>query len=144
MTVQDEVVADESHSVAEQVPGVPKWYKTFTSLGPLHPTVINSILPYLLQMKFDGHPLIYTSLDKWHYLVDGEVTRLPTATKQRTLNVLSQSHGLPGFNSRRLTVHHCREDVLGTCDAIQRNATSPSSRSQLTLRTVCVHACRQA
>jgi DNA polymerase gamma 1 len=108
----------------------------FTSLGPVHPTVINSILPYLLRIQYDGHPLVYSTTEKWHYLVDGEITRLPTAAKQKTLSVLGASHGLPALKSGRLS---SADDnlVLALCsgdrgsDVIERVTTLASKISKL-------------
>ncbi|KAI0698631.1 DNA polymerase family A-domain-containing protein [Cytidiella melzeri] len=81
---------------------VPAWYKEFLSAGPLGPAVVNRILPYLLKMTYDGHPLIYTSAEKWHYFENGAITRLPTAGKSKVITVLGQSHGMPGLDSGRL------------------------------------------
>nr|BBE24807.1 DNA polymerase gamma, mitochondrial [Grifola frondosa] len=81
---------------------VPAWYKEFLCSEPFNSFMINRILPLLLNLSFDSHPLQYTTSEKWHYILDGQVTRLPTA-KTKTVCVLGPKHGRPGLQSGRLT-----------------------------------------
>lgn len=88
---------------------VPAWYTKFLSMDPLSVAALNGTLPYLLKLAFDGHRLIYTTTEKWHYLEDGKVKRLPTATG-KVHCVLGTTHGLPAFNSGRLS--SCDDDLV--------------------------------
>lgn len=95
--------------VPKAEPRIPAWYQEFLSAGHLSPGVINRILPYLLQMAYDDHPLVYTTSEKWHYIDDdGSIQRLPTAGKSKTLTVLSQTHGLPALKSGKLRATNLR------------------------------------
>ncbi|KAH7927291.1 gamma DNA-directed DNA polymerase [Leucogyrophana mollusca] len=80
----------------------PAWYRDILRDGPLHSTNINRVLPLLLRLSFDGMPLQYSKDEKWHYIVNGAVTRLPSAAKTKTLVVLGASHGLPYLKNGRL------------------------------------------
>ncbi|KZT18676.1 gamma DNA-directed DNA polymerase [Neolentinus lepideus HHB14362 ss-1] len=77
---------------------VPAWYRQILKDGALSATVINSILPLLLKASFDGHPIRRDKELGWHYVVDGERVRLPTASKQKVLAVLSKEHGVRGLS----------------------------------------------
>lgn len=61
------------------------------------------MLPLLFEMTFDGHPLQYTVREKWHYVQDASICRLPTAGTKKTLTVLSNSHGTPNLMNGRLS-----------------------------------------
>ncbi|EMD32272.1 hypothetical protein CERSUDRAFT_162021 [Gelatoporia subvermispora B] len=80
----------------------PAWFKEFTNLGPLNPSVINRTAPLLLRASFEDQPMQYTTTDGWHYLSNGEITRLPKATN-KVLNVISATHGKPHLKSGQLT-----------------------------------------
>lgn len=82
---------------------VPAWYKEFSIQGPLNASVINRILPLLLKISLDGHPLNYSMAQKWHCIVDDEIVYLPTAGKSKALAVLSASHGVSGFEKGHLS-----------------------------------------
>ncbi|KAG7445742.1 uncharacterized protein BT62DRAFT_950592 [Guyanagaster necrorhizus] len=60
---------------------VPRWYSRLLD-DPLSVYVIDRILPLLLNLSFDGHPMVFTQKDKWHYLQGKRKTirRLPTAS----------------------------------------------------------------
>ncbi|KAI8974832.1 gamma DNA-directed DNA polymerase [Trametes punicea] len=90
-----------STSVPKQV-SVPQWYKDVT-LNPFAPSVMNRILPLLLRMAYDGHPLQFSSLHGWHYVDAGEVEALPTSSGKVVRSVLGASHGVPGLKSGRLS-----------------------------------------
>ncbi|KAG6329337.1 hypothetical protein ID866_9752, partial [Astraeus odoratus] len=81
----------------------PTWLKDLLKNGPLHASVINRTLPLLLRMSFDGYPLQYSVQQKWHYIEDGVLMRLPTAKRAKTLTVLSPTHCLPNLKSGRLS-----------------------------------------
>lgn len=79
------------------------WYSDLLKDGPFHSSIINRVLPLLLQLSFDGSPLQYTKEEKWHFLKDGQISRLPSAGRAKTLTVLGASHGLPYLKDGRLT-----------------------------------------
>ncbi|KZT07053.1 gamma DNA-directed DNA polymerase [Laetiporus sulphureus 93-53] len=57
------------------------WYQTLCTLGPLDPKIKMTVLPLLLELSFDGHPLQYSSTEWWYYVPDGKVTLLPERIK---------------------------------------------------------------
>ncbi|TFY65826.1 hypothetical protein EVG20_g5266 [Dentipellis fragilis] len=81
---------------------IPTWYQELLSLGPSKARVVNRILPLLLKVTFDGHPIQYSSAEKWHYVVDDQVARLPTAGSAKVTSVLSAKHGLPYLKNGRM------------------------------------------
>ncbi|KAG6328393.1 hypothetical protein ID866_10696 [Astraeus odoratus] len=81
----------------------PTWLMDLLKNGLLHASVINRTLPLLLRMSFDGYPLQYSVQQKWHYIEDGVLMRLPTAKRAKTLTVLSPTHCLPNLKSGRLS-----------------------------------------
>ncbi|KAI6040200.1 hypothetical protein EDC04DRAFT_2677935 [Pisolithus marmoratus] len=85
----------------------PAWFRELVKKGPLHPSIVNRTLPLLLKMTFDGHPLRYTVKEKWHYVKDDVLLRLPTAGKKKTITILSTTHGLPNLKSGRLSASDC-------------------------------------
>ncbi|EKM59439.1 uncharacterized protein PHACADRAFT_205649 [Phanerochaete carnosa HHB-10118-sp] len=92
---------------------VPAWYAQLLSLGPREPSIVNRILPCLLKLSLDGHPLVYGVKYGWHCLVNGEATRLPTA-RAKVVSVLGPTHGLRLLKDKRLS--SCNDDLaLALC-----------------------------
>ena len=92
---------------------VPAWYAQFLSSGPSDPSVAKSMLPYLLKLSLDGHPLLHDTTHGWHYLLNGEATRLPPA-KVKVVSVLGPTHGMRLLKSERLS--SCDNDLtLALC-----------------------------
>ena len=87
---------------------------------------MNRILPYLLQMTYDGHPLVYTSDEKWHYVVDGKIVRPSTAKGSRILSLFSQSHALPALKNEKYG-----SSDLATVTAIASGKTTKKLESRL-------------
>ncbi|OCH84282.1 gamma DNA-directed DNA polymerase, partial [Obba rivulosa] len=112
----------------------PAWFKEFNKLGPLYPSIVNRTLPFLLKTSFDGHPLEYSVSDGWHYLSEGQVTRLPTATT-KVLNVLSLSHGKPHLTSGRMTTI---DDELATAIASGDRSSDIADRLRALARQTAV------
>ncbi|TCD69541.1 DNA-directed DNA polymerase gamma mip1 [Steccherinum ochraceum] len=83
-------------------PHIPAWYRDFRKHGPQSAPVLNRILPLLLCATFDGHPMRYTVADKWHYLLDGNIQRLPTSGDKKILTLFSSAHGVPSLTNERL------------------------------------------
>ncbi|KAK0464257.1 gamma DNA-directed DNA polymerase [Desarmillaria tabescens] len=73
---------------------IPRWYSRLLA-DPLSTHVIERILPYLLNLSFKGHPMIFTTAEKWHYLKGKRkaVSRLPTASGY-TASLLIPKHAL--------------------------------------------------
>ncbi|KAJ3747218.1 gamma DNA-directed DNA polymerase [Lentinula detonsa] len=77
---------------------LPSWY-TNVLVDPLSKKSIERILPLLLELSFENHPLRFTPKDKWHYCPSGnysEIALLPTALKKglKTGTVLTRAHSL--------------------------------------------------
>lgn len=75
---------------------------------PLSRKCIERIIPLLLQLSFDNHPLRFTPKEKWHYLPSEDPTNialLPTAMKKglKTGTVLSRPHSLPLLQDGSMT-----------------------------------------
>ena len=105
---------------------VPAWYKEFASIEPLSPRALNGFMPYLLRLTYDGHPLVYTAAEKWHYIVDGAVMRPPT-DKKGMQSILGRTHGLPALKSGKLT--SIDNDLL---HALCSNETDASTAERIT------------
>ncbi|KAF9218678.1 hypothetical protein BS17DRAFT_741842 [Gyrodon lividus] len=82
---------------------LPVWLRDFLKDGALSPSNVNRILPILLKLSFDGHPLQYTTEEKWHFLLEGVITRPPSGGKKRILTVLGTTHGVPYLKDGRMT-----------------------------------------
>jgi DNA polymerase gamma 1 len=94
---------------------LPAWYARLLS-DPLSKHVIQRTLPLLLHLSFDGHPLIYTPAEKWHFLPPASlssasspdidigpiIARLPNAGKTKTAHILGQKHGLKYLRNGRM------------------------------------------
>ncbi|KAA1475033.1 gamma DNA-directed DNA polymerase [Dentipellis sp. KUC8613] len=105
---------------------IPAWYQELLSLGPSKVRVVNRILPLLLKVTFDGHPMRYSSAEKWHYVVDGQVACLPTAGSAKVTSVLSAKHGLPYLKSGRMGAAD-----LDLAMAIAGNDKSPETSARI-------------
>ncbi|KAK0202015.1 gamma DNA-directed DNA polymerase [Desarmillaria ectypa] len=82
---------------------IPRWYSRLLS-GPLSTHVIERILPLLLNLSFDGHPMVFTTAEKWHYLKGKKrktVCRLPTASGY-TASLLRPKHALKLLNEGQM------------------------------------------
>ncbi|RPD69572.1 gamma DNA-directed DNA polymerase [Lentinus tigrinus ALCF2SS1-7] len=84
----------------EVPPDAPKWYAELLS-DPFQSPVVNRILPLLLRMTYDGHPLQYSTSVGWHYVSDGEVKTVG-ATGKKVLSVLGVTHGLTALKNGHL------------------------------------------
>ena len=82
---------------------VPAWYNELLCLGPFSARVINRTLPLLLKLSFDGHCPRYSTAEKWHLLIDGQVVRPPAPGKSKIVSLLGKSNGLPMLQSGRMT-----------------------------------------
>ncbi|KIK52080.1 hypothetical protein GYMLUDRAFT_100859 [Collybiopsis luxurians FD-317 M1] len=77
---------------------LPSWYATVLS-NPFSQKCLERILPLLLRLSFNSHPLRFTPKDKWHYVPSSDskdIALLPTAIKKglKTGSVLSRTHAL--------------------------------------------------
>jgi DNA polymerase gamma 1 len=84
----------------------PAWYRELLFLGPFSARVLNRTLPLLLKLSFDGHCPRYSSAEKWHLVIDGQVVRPPAPGKSKVLNILGKSNGLSMFQSGHMTTDH--------------------------------------
>jgi DNA polymerase gamma 1 len=92
--------------VANKKTLVPAWYKELLCLGPFSARVLNRTLPLLLKLSFDGHCPRYSSAEKWHLVIDGQVIRPPTLGKSKVLSLLGKSNGLSMLQSGHMTTDH--------------------------------------
>ncbi|TFY78611.1 hypothetical protein EWM64_g5396, partial [Hericium alpestre] len=81
----------------------PAWYAELLACEPFKTSAVNRILPLLLKVTFDGQPLQYSTSDRWHFVVDGQIEHLPSAGKAKLTSILGRSHGLPYLKSGRLS-----------------------------------------
>ena len=86
-------------SVDEQ----PAWLRDLLKVGVFGAGSVNRVLPILLKLSFDGHPLLYTTEEKWHFIRDGMVTRLPSGGTKKILTILGPTHGVPYLKEGQLT-----------------------------------------
>ncbi|KAH9926851.1 gamma DNA-directed DNA polymerase [Amylocystis lapponica] len=91
-------------AVPEQIPA---WYREFLTAGPLSSRA-------------------YSSAEKWHWIANGTITRLPTARDTKTATVLGPRHGIPAFKSGSLTSN---DNDLAI--AISSGAISPEILSRI-------------
>jgi len=68
--------------------------------------VLNRILPLLLKLSFDGHCPRYTSAERWHLMIDGQVVRPPAPGTSKVLSLLGKSNGLSMLQSGHMTTDH--------------------------------------
>ena len=82
----------------------PKWFETLLS-NPLRPSTLKNIVPFILNLAFDGTPVTYSSEHGWHTVVDGQITPLtpPGSSKSKVTTLLTPKNGLPHLRSGRLT-----------------------------------------
>lgn len=85
---------------------VPAWYRELLSLGPFSARVLNRTLPLLLKLSLDGHCPRYSSAEKWHVVIDGQVVRPPAPGKSKVLSLLGKSNGLSMLQSGHMTTDH--------------------------------------
>ncbi|KAJ3558944.1 hypothetical protein NM688_g630 [Phlebia brevispora] len=104
---------------------VPEWYRDILQHGPFYPTVVNRILPCLLELTFDGQPVAYSTDLGWHYVADEEAIRLPTAGTSKVVSVLSQKHALASLKNGRLS---SRDTELATAIASGERSEALQSR----------------
>lgn len=81
----------------------PAWLRDLLRDGVFGASSVNRMLPTLLKLSFDGYPLQYTTGEKWHFIRDGKVTRLPSGGTKKILTILGPTHGVPYLEEGRLT-----------------------------------------
>ena len=57
---------------------------------PFTKLTIERVVPILLKLSFNGHPLHYNTKQRWHYFLDGQVTPLELIAGKKTLRLLSK------------------------------------------------------
>ncbi|KAF4572657.1 DNA-directed DNA polymerase gamma mip1 [Pleurotus pulmonarius] len=82
---------------------VPTWYAKLRKSPLLSGPIKTKMLPLLLKLEYDGHPLFSSLSEAWHYVEDDEVKRLPTAVNTKIHTIMSPKHLIPGLESGRLT-----------------------------------------
>ncbi|KAG9224472.1 hypothetical protein CCMSSC00406_0007665 [Pleurotus cornucopiae] len=82
---------------------VPTWYAKLRKSPLLSGPIKTRMLPLLLKLEYDGHPLVSSKTESWHYIEDDEVKRLPTAVNTKIHTIMSPRHLIPALESGRLT-----------------------------------------
>ncbi|KAF8893833.1 DNA polymerase family A-domain-containing protein [Infundibulicybe gibba] len=81
------------------------WYSQLVA-DPFDQKVIERILPLLLRLSYDGRVLHYNYKERWHFMLDGEVTRIDSAAGKKTTQILCPRHALVYLRNQR----------MGSCD----------------------------
>ncbi|KAJ7623349.1 DNA polymerase family A-domain-containing protein [Roridomyces roridus] len=99
---QDAAIPVESN-VDSPSSQLPSWYAHLRD-SPLSNRSIERMLPLLLKLSYDGHPLLWTSKEKWHYISPESqvVARLDTAKNLKTSTVLCAKHALKLLRDGRM------------------------------------------
>ncbi|KAL0960736.1 hypothetical protein HGRIS_005759 [Hohenbuehelia grisea] len=77
------------------------WYSAVL-LDPLGKLPLERILPLLLCLQYDGHPMQYTTKERWHFVSDGQILRLDSAKGTKTSTILSRKHAVNVLRSGRM------------------------------------------
>ncbi|TEB14046.1 gamma DNA-directed DNA polymerase [Coprinellus micaceus] len=80
----------------------PSWFATLQR-DPFANKSMEKIVPLLLRLSFDGHPLLYDKEERWHYIEDGRVCRVPTANGKRVTTIMSKKHVAKALDAGRLS-----------------------------------------
>lgn len=85
---------------------LPDWYTHILS-NPSSRKSLDRIAPLLLRLSYDGHPLVYSAPEQWHYLIEKEkkppvVHQLDTANGRRTAKILSKKHCVSAIEEERM------------------------------------------
>ncbi|PPQ82163.1 hypothetical protein CVT24_012553 [Panaeolus cyanescens] len=68
----------------------PTWYLQ-VSTDPFSKTSLDRILPVLLQMSYDGYPLIFNTRAGWHYVANGCLNPLSLTKGKKTGRIFTKS-----------------------------------------------------
>ncbi|KAG5651095.1 hypothetical protein H0H81_009871 [Sphagnurus paluster] len=80
--------ANEPASTSSEV--LPIWYQELKA-DPCGKKSVERILPLLLRLSYDGHPLQYSYKERWHIIVGDEIQRISTAGG-KTSQILCSRH----------------------------------------------------
>ena len=80
---------------------LPSWYMQILS-DPFEKKVFERILPVLLNLSYDGHPMQYNYKERWHILINGQVVRLESSKVTKTTQVLCSKHALVYLQNGRM------------------------------------------
>lgn len=67
----------------------PAWFLQVVS-EPFAKSTIERVVPILLSLSFNGHPLHYNTKQRWYYLLDDQITPLELIAGKKTLHILSR------------------------------------------------------
>ncbi|KAF8061628.1 DNA polymerase family A-domain-containing protein [Lyophyllum atratum] len=70
---------------------LPSWYQEVLA-NHFGEKTIERILPLLLKLSYEGHPLQYNYKERWHMVVGDEIQRISTAGGKKTLQMLCSRH----------------------------------------------------
>lgn len=80
---------------------LPSWYSDVVS-NPSAPKTLERILPLLLKLSYEGHPLQYNYKEGWHFILQGEITRIASSGGKKTMKILTSRHALPHLQSGKI------------------------------------------
>jgi DNA polymerase gamma 1 len=80
---------------------LPAWYSDVIS-NPFAQKTFERILPLLLKLSYEGHPLQYNYKERWHFLDRGEITRIASSGGKKTTQILSSRHALAHLQSGKM------------------------------------------
>jgi DNA polymerase gamma 1 len=80
---------------------LPSWYLDVIS-DPFTQKTIERILPLLLKLSYEGHPLQYSYKERWHFLVQGEISRIGSSGGKKTTQILTSRHALAHLQSGKM------------------------------------------
>ncbi|KAK2462616.1 hypothetical protein APHAL10511_005349 [Amanita phalloides] len=90
----------------------PAWLTTLLA-SPLSTSSLSRTLPLLLKLRYNSHPLTYSSTHGWHYRDHkGEIGQLRTSRGQKTVQVLGPRHAKVLLASGEMTAE---ETELALC-----------------------------
>ena len=95
--------------------------------NPFQPNPLKTIVPFLLNLAFDGAPVTYSSEHGWHTVVNGQITRLPPpGAKGKVVSLLTPKTCPRHLKSGRLTSNN-----PSLAEAIARGDRSETTRESL-------------
>ncbi|RDB23988.1 DNA polymerase gamma, mitochondrial [Hypsizygus marmoreus] len=95
--IAEEPVNTETTSSLPSMPAtglLPSWYSQVLA-EPLGQRTIERILPLILKLSYDGHPMRYNYLERWHYNIDSDgnqAHRISTAAGKKATQILCPRH----------------------------------------------------
>ncbi|TFK38611.1 DNA polymerase family A-domain-containing protein [Crucibulum laeve] len=78
------------------------WYAEILS-NPFSEKSLKQIIPIVLRLSYDGHPLRYHYKEGWHYLKDDQISYMDTNGGKKAFQILNKKHALQSLQDGKLT-----------------------------------------